>query len=125
MFTVKADVQKNRLYVTFQGFFNFIEMKECTDKTIEECKKLKPGYDVITDISQFKIVGQDATGEVARAQAHFKKSGVRHAIRVVGNSALANSQFTRIGKTVDYVPQTVATPAEAEKILDAQPVGLR
>lgn len=118
MFTVKADIIKNRLYVVMNGFFEYKEMKECTDKTIEESKKLKPGYDVVTDISQFKAVGQDALAEVTRGQAYFKKSGVRHAIRVIGDAKIASSQFSRVGKTVDYVPETVATLAEAEKALN-------
>jgi len=120
MFTIRADIDKNRLYCTLNGFFKYEEMKECTDKTIEECKKLKPGFDVITDISQFKAVGQDALDEVMRAQAFFKEHGVRHAIRVEGGSKLTNIQFSRLGKSVDYVPQVVETMAEAEKILDAQ-----
>ena len=123
MFTVEVDIQKNRLRVTFHGFLDAREMKECTDTTIKESMKLKPGYDVITDISDFKVVGQDSLGEVTRAQAHFKKTGVRHAIRVIGTAALANSQFTRMGKSVDYVPQTAATAAEAEALLDALAAG--
>ncbi len=125
MYTVRANIAKNRLYVTLSGFMQYQEMKECTDKTIEESKKLKSGFDVITDISNFKAVGQDALEEVKRAQSYFKKSGVRHAIRITGNATFTNSQFSRVGKTVDYVPETVATLAEAEKILDSKavPVG--
>ena len=120
MFTVKADIKKNRLYTTLSGFFGNIEMKAATDKTIEECKKLKPGFDVITDISEFKAVGQDTLGEVQRAQAFFREHGVRHAMRVEGKSKLTSIQFSRVGKSVDYVPQVVETLAEAEKILDSQ-----
>jgi len=120
MYTVKADFKKNRLYVTLNGFMALKEMKECTDKTIEEGKKLKRGYDVITDISSFNAVGPEAQEEVKRGQAFFKESGVRHAIRVLGNAAITNIQFNRLGKAVGYVPETVATVADAEKILDAQ-----
>ena len=127
MYTIRADVLKNRLYVTFSGFFEYKEMKDCTDKTIVESKKLKPGYDVITDISQFKAVNQETLAEVKRAQAYFKASGIRHAIRVTGTATLTNLQFSRVGKTIDYVPTNVATVADAEKFLDAQahPVGTR
>jgi hypothetical protein len=119
MYSIRADVLKNRLYVKFNGFFEFKEMKECTDKTIIESKKLKPGFDVITDISQFKAVGQETLAEVKRAQAYLKQSGVRHAIRIAGNSAVANSQFSRVGKTTAYAPETVATLADAEKYLNS------
>ena len=119
MYTIKADVQKNRLYVSLIGYFDSKSMKECTDKTIIELGKLKKGFDVITDISQFKPVGQDTLKEVERAQAHFKKFGIRHGIRVEGKAKLTSLQFNRIGKTVDYVPDTVETLAEAEKLLDS------
>ena len=121
MYTVKANIPKNRLYVTMNGFFQYKEMKECTDKTIEESRKLKPGYDVITDISNFKAVGPEALAEVKRGQAYFRQSGIRHGIRVVGNANLAGGQFDRVGKTVAYLPETVKTVAEAEKILDSLP----
>lgn len=120
MYTVKADIKKNRLYVKLEGFFEHKEMKAATDKTILECKKLKPGFDVINDISDFKAVGQDTLDEVKRGQAFFKKAGIRHGLRVAGKAAaLTASQFNRIGKTVDYVTDTVETMAEAEKILNS------
>ena len=119
MFTVKADVQKNRLYVTLVGFFDYKLMKECTDKTVEEVNKLKPGFDVITDISEFKPVGQDTLDEVARGQAFFKKAGIRRGIRVEGQSKLTGGQFSRLGKTVDYNPNVVENLEAAEKLLDS------
>ena len=119
MFTIKADIQKNRLYVKLVGFFDYKEMKACTDKTIEEASKLKPGYDVINDISEFKPAGQDTLKEVERAQSYLKKTGVRRGIRVEGKAKLTNIQFNRIGKTVDYLAETVETMEEAEKLLDS------
>ena len=120
MFNVRADVAKNRLYVKLVGFFDYKEMKEATDATIEGIKKLKPGYDVINDISEFKPVGQDTLKEVERGQIYFKKSGIRLGIRVEGKAKLANLQFSRIGKTVDYATESAETLEEAEKLLDAK-----
>ncbi len=119
MFTVKADIQKNRLYVKLVGYFDYNEMKAATDKVIEGAKKLKPGYDVINDITEFKPVGQDTLKEVERGQAYFKKSGVRHGVRVEGKNKLTQLQFNRIGKTVDYAADGVETLEEAEKLLDS------
>ena len=119
MFTIRADIAKNRLYVKLVGFFDSKEMKEATDATIEGISKLKPGYDVINDISEFKPVGQDTLKEVERGQVYFKKSGIRHGIRIEGKTKLTNLQFNRIGKSVDYATDTVETLEEAEKLLDA------
>jgi hypothetical protein len=120
MYTVRANTLKNRLYVTLNGFFHYQEMKECTDKTIEESNKLRRGYDVITDISKFKAVDQKTLEEVTRGQEYFMQSGVRHAIRVCGGAVLTGIQFARSGKTVNYIPATVATIADAERYLDRQ-----
>jgi hypothetical protein len=119
MYSIKADVAKNRLYVTIQGFLEDKEMKACTDMTISESKKLKPGFDVITDISQFKPAGPETTKEIERGQAYFKASKIGRGIRVVGQSSLSSMQFKRTGKTVGYEPDTVATIAEAEELLDS------
>jgi len=119
MFTIRADVAKNRLYVKLVGFFDYNEMKASTDKTIEEVKKLKPGFDVINDVSEFKPANQDTLKEIERAQAFLKKAGVRHAIRVEGKAKLTNIQFSRIGKAVDYVAEVVENLEEAEKLLDS------
>jgi len=120
MYTVTADIAKNRLYVKLVGFFDYKEMKEATDKTIAETAKLKPGFDVITDLSEFKPVGQDTISEVARGQAHLNKAGKRYAIRVEGKMKLTSLQFSRMGKNTDYMPDIVASLEEAEKLLDAK-----
>jgi hypothetical protein len=120
MYTVKVDVAKNRLYITMVGFLKADEMKACTDQVILETKKLKPGYDVITDISQFKPADQEAVKEIERGQAHFKATLIGHGIRVVGKSAVTSMQFSRTGKAVGYIPDAVATVAEAEKLLDSK-----
>lgn len=120
MYTVKADVAKNRLYITMVGFLKVDEMKKCTDEVIEESKKLKRGYDVITDISQFKPAGPETVKEIERGQEHFKATGVGRGIRVVGESVLSGMQFSRTGKTIGYDPDTVATVADADKLLDGK-----
>jgi hypothetical protein len=120
MYTVSADIAKNRLYVKLVGFFDYKEMKEATDKTVTETAKLKRGFDVITDLSQFKPVGQEALDEVARGQAHLKNAGKRYAIRVEGKMKLSSLQFSRVGKNVNYMPDIVETMEEAEKLLDAK-----
>lgn len=121
MYEFKIDTVKNRLYIKLEGFFTAEEMKECSDATIEAVKQLNPGYDVITDISQFSPVGVDALQEITRVQEYFKTSGVRHGVRIVGKSAVTGMQFKRIGKSVGFHSTNVATLAEAEKFLDSQP----
>ncbi len=120
MYKFKIDPVKNRLYITLEGFFSTEEMKQCSDETIEVVKQLKPGYDVITDISQFSPVGVDALEEIKRVQEYFRISGVRYGVRVVGKSVVTGMQFKRIGKSVGFRSTNFATLAEAEHFLDSQ-----
>ena len=89
MYNLKIDASKNRLYVTMVGFFNYEEMKKWADETIATAKKLRRGYDVVTDISQFKPTTPEGTKEIERVQVHFKISGVRLGVQVVGESVLS------------------------------------
>jgi hypothetical protein len=118
MYNIRVDQTKNRLYVTLTGFFMLEEMKKCVDETIQATKKLKTGYDVISDVSQFKPGMPEVTKEIERVQKHFLASGVRRGLRVVGHSALIGMQFSRTSKEVGYNSTNVATVEEAEKILD-------
>jgi hypothetical protein len=118
MYNLRIDPAKNRLYVTLTGFFTPEEMKKCVDETILATKKLKTGYDVITDISQFKPGVPEVAKEIERAQTHFSTSGVGRGLRVVGHAALTAMQFSRTGKQAGYNSNNVATMEEAEKILD-------
>ncbi len=95
-------------------------MKKCSDETIALAKKLKRGFDVITDISQFKPATPEATKEIERVQAFFKTSGVRHGVRVVGENVLSGMQFKRTGGIAGYVSSNVATLSEAEKLLESR-----
>jgi hypothetical protein len=120
MYEIKIDRVKNRLYITMEGFFSTEEMKQCSDKVIEAAKKLKPEYDVITDISNFAPVAPETLQEITRVQDYFRKSGVRHGVRVVGKRVVTEMQFKRLGKGVGYSPIDVATLDEANRFLDSQ-----
>lgn len=117
---IRADVAKNRLYLVLGGFFADAEMVPIVDKCIAEAKKLKPGFDVINDISEFKPATPKGADEIKRAQIFVKENGVRKVIRVVGEAVLTQAQFDRQGKSAGYAADTASTVAEAEKILDGK-----
>ncbi|HYM33869.1 MAG TPA: hypothetical protein VET48_00665, partial [Steroidobacteraceae bacterium] len=70
MFKVHADTARNRVYVTLAGFLSIEEAKRCGDETIAATQKLKPGYDVVTDITDFKPGTQDVAKDIERVQQH-------------------------------------------------------
>ena len=117
MYTVRADTLRNRLYVTLVGFFSIDEMKRCGDETIEGTKKLRPGYDVITDITQFKAGTPEVAADIERVQAHFRKSGARQGVRIVGGNVLSGMQFRRTGGQAEYNSVNVPSLEAAEEFL--------
>ncbi|MHB8089733.1 MAG: hypothetical protein ACYDH2_15940 [Anaerolineaceae bacterium] len=118
MYTIKTDAAKKRVYISFSGFLSYEEAKKSTDETIIATNQFKHGYDVITDISQLKPTLPEVTKEIERTQAHFKNSGVRIGVRIVGQSALTGMQFKRLSGSIGYESVNVASMDEAEKLLD-------
>jgi hypothetical protein len=116
-YVIQADTAKNRLNITLNGFFSDAEVTAAVDKIIDEAKKLKPGFVVINDVSNFKPASQTAVGEMKRAQVFVKENGAARIIRVVGEATLASMQLSRSGKEAGYDADTVGSLAEVEKLL--------
>lgn len=119
MYEVKIDPQKNRLYIILKGFLKNPEMQEVVDEVIRSIDKMKPGFDIITDLSEFKPVSQEGTEYLKRAQMAVYKSEVRKVVRVVKH-VISAMQFTRIQREIgaDYEVIEANTLEEAERILD-------
>jgi hypothetical protein len=115
---VRTDVFKNRLYVMLEGFFSTEEMKKQVDNLVQEVKKLKPGFDVINDISRFKPTTPQGAEEMTRAQQSLQAAGVGRIIRIVESASLSEMQFTRTAKEAGYAAETATSVEEAEKMLD-------
>jgi hypothetical protein len=113
---IRADVMKNRLYLILAGFFDDSEMTGVADKCIAEVKKLKPGFDIINDISQCKSASDKGILELMRAQTFIKQSGVNKVVRITGD-IITQAQFSRQGKEAGYDALTAASIADAEKML--------
>ena len=118
MYSIRLDIDRNRLYVTLVGFFSLVEIKKCGDETIEATKRLRRGYDIVTDITQFKAGPADVAADIERVQAHFRKSGARQGVRIVGGNVLSGMQFRRTGTSAEYNSVNVASLEEAEKLLN-------
>jgi hypothetical protein len=117
MYTIRVDTVKNRLYVTLVGYFSIDEMKTCGDETIQATARLRPGYDVVTDITQFKAGPPEVAKDIERVQAHFRKSGARQGVRIVGGNVLSGMQFRRTSAQVEYSSVNVPTLEAAEELL--------
>ncbi len=117
MHEIRIDTERNRLYVTLIGFFSIEEATRCAEETIEATRRLRSGYDVVTDVSQFKA-GTPAVAEQAeRVQRHFQASGARQGVRIVGKEVITQMQFNRTARRAGYISTAVETLAEAEIFL--------
>ena len=114
---VKADVRKNRLYVVLAGFFDDDEARQAADQVIQEIKKLRPGFDIINDISGFRPTTQKGAQEMVRAQRFARAAGVDRVIRIVPSETIGSMQFARTSKQAGYEADTAPSIAEADKML--------
>ena len=117
MHDIRCETRLNRIYIRLEGFFTPEEMRKCVDETIAAARRLRPGYEVITDISQMKPGNDAVAKEIERAQAHFVASGAKRGVRVVGPSVVSGMQFKRTGSQVGYHSVNVGSQAEAETYL--------
>ncbi len=113
----RADTGKNRLYVVLQGFLNGDEARDAADTTIAEAKKLRPGFDVINDISTVKATSEEGVKELLRCQSFLKQKGVSRVIRVVPEVTVGSLQIARTSKQVGYEADSARSIEEAEEKL--------
>ena len=120
-YSIYANVSKNRLYLILHGFFTDDEVRKANERAIAEIKKLRPGFDIINDISDFKPATPVGAEDIKRSQIFANERGAKRIFRVVGKdmvaSAIATMQFSRTSHTAGYEADIVATVEEAEKLL--------
>ena len=120
MYQVSSNLAKNRLYLKLDGFMSETEAHEAANTLIAETRKLKPGYDIISDIAGFKPMSPEGAKEIERGQKFVAQNGVRHIMRVVGSNVIGRMQFQRTAKAVgsNTLTEEVASLEEAEHRLD-------
>ena len=116
---MKSDLAANRVYVTLRGFSNDQEMKEHVDRVSAEVRKLKPGFVMISDISQMKPATPTGTAMLQDIMQLYKKQGIARIIRIVGEDVIAKGQFNRVSREVGIPVDYVKSLAEAEKLAAA------
>ncbi len=116
-YRIWSDNKKNRLYVVLKGAMSDGLAKEMADHTIEEAKKLTPGFTVINDISELEPITEIGAKEIKRAQAFLGYKGVKRIIRVVSPAMdLARKQFEAAPQGYPAA-NTASSIEEAEKML--------
>ncbi|HHE46257.1 MAG TPA: hypothetical protein ENL08_00965 [Bacteroidetes bacterium] len=114
---VKADVEKNRLYMKLVGLPTPEKAVELKSRLIIELRKLKPGFTMLNDSRGLLLEKGNITGmvtEIMQAIAAGKPSKVA---RVVNE--LAAEPLEEISTNVGYQVRVFDSVQKAEKFLDS------
>jgi len=122
MYTIQSDKIKNRLIMSLSGQVDMVTAKKLFFNLVTEIHKLRPGFDIITDLQAYENGDTNAGYILKQAVETSGEYGVGKIIRVVGGSKNAVIQFeTYTEKRPDYPVTYVATLEEALAILDKAP----
>ena len=116
-----ADISKNRLYITLKGSVGQAESQQVASQVIEYIKKLKPGFDVVTDISEFEPATQKAAEALLLVHKVLMEHGVNRIVRVVGmelKATVGKIQFERASRSAGIVAESADSLEDAERLLD-------
>ena len=119
MYRVVKDIPNNRLNIKMNGIISVSEAKGIKSAIEKEIESLKPGFDVIDDISEF-IRGQDEAGALLQeTMKYLIQKNVGRIVRVVGTSKTGLIQFANFSLPISsYNLKYVPTLADAEKYLN-------
>ncbi|TKB25274.1 PilZ domain-containing protein [Desulfopila sp. IMCC35006] len=113
---IKADIKQNRLYITLSGHIT----KNIIDKVYTEIRfcvvDLKPGFDVITDLSQCTIGNLNGISTVRKIMDYLIANQAGQIVRVIGKKGLFFKQSLMFATRFQgYSVAYVATLQDAEE----------
>jgi hypothetical protein len=116
---VKADIKKNRLYITLPSAANTKELQQIYTDVRFCVADLKPGFDVVTDLSQCTIGYLSGIPTLRKIMDFLVVNQMGRVIRIVGGMSVVLKQLIGIASKFQcYKPVYVATHEEAEEELD-------
>jgi len=119
-YSFQVNRAKNRLLVNLSGFFRSKDVEPAMSALTAALAELRPGFGVITDLSDFVPGSSGAANAMGRAGQMVKEKGRRNAVRITGGLMTGLMQFQRLFKKVfdeDEV-RYAKSISEAESILD-------
>ncbi|MDM8515137.1 hypothetical protein QUF76_02970 [Desulfobacterales bacterium HSG16] len=120
MYQLKINAARNAILCVLKGRFEVDDAKEYVEKFKEGVDKLRPGFIVITDISEF-IPSTDEVRLIFRQGTEYAVARrISRAIRIVSDnvaSQIGNLQFNRTAKELGYKTEDVNSLEKAKTIL--------
>ncbi|XXF76511.1 hypothetical protein P2318_26150 [Myxococcaceae bacterium GXIMD 01537] len=120
MLEVRADVEKNRLYIRHLGPLDEVTVKDDAEQVLRAQELLRPGYDVVADLRDSGPMGPVAMRQTERLMAHSNEVGVGRHVLIVGRSMETTIQFQRLSKLMGQEGFLAFTLEEAERLLDSR-----
>jgi anti-anti-sigma regulatory factor len=114
----QADVGKNRLFIRIEGRIDDAEVRSFADAIIKEMDRLRPGFDVVSDLTQAEPLGPEGSAQLKRVVEAQRERKYGRAVRIVGRSAQVALQFSRDTKDLNHEPYLAFSLEEAERLLD-------
>lgn len=115
MVTVTPDVGKNRLVLEFRGRPGVQHMPAAEEQLKAAIARLKPSFDVLSDIRHFE--GFDAPlDECSRLAQLIAAAKPRRVVRVVGKSTTGAVQMERLSRLLNHSAHLAFSLEEAEQV---------
>ncbi len=116
--SVSASIKENRLIITLAGPISQKEAERIYTDIRFAVADLKPGFSVITDLSQSKIGHLSAIGTFRRITQFLKEKKVGRVVRVVGKARIIYLQMLQVATPdSNYKPVYVESMAAARELL--------
>lgn len=125
---VKADIKRNRLYITLPSIVNKMEIQKIYTDVRFSVADLQPGFDVITDLTQCTVGHLNGLSTLRKIMDFLVTNEMGRVIRIVGDMNVVFKQLLGIASRFQgYKPVYVNTHEEAEQelICPVKPNGLR
>ena len=119
MLNIETNLQRNTLYITLSGHFNIDETRAAGKEVLAAANKMKPGFNLITDIRKCHPSDSASLQELQRILEALTKRGLRLAVRIT-QIALSALQFERVSKEVGYDSISTFSLEEAENIISTR-----
>lgn len=119
MFSIRTDTEKNRLYITIGLLESHGEIQNLLEDVEALLPALTPGFSCVTDLRQYRRVGDSGEELIQQVQKRLKDAGIARAIRIERRQALPEHvQFETGSQELGYPTSLVRSLEEAESLLE-------
>lgn len=123
MYESRTDMDRNRLYITLKGRITAEESQNVFRQIMADISTLKPGFDVVTDISEFEPVTQREAEALPKVHQALFEKGVNRIVRVVGSelkATVGKIQFERISRQSKVTAKNFDSLENADRYLEGE-----